>query len=145
MPNPKIELSAYLGGGVQDLLSLPPFSAWKVTRSVEEELPEKEVYYEFEGHGVEIICDEAERIGTIFLHRGDGEALSPMPFSLSRKEVLARFGPPSKSSGPVHIPVLGERGAWDRFMISGSCLHVKYALERDEVEGVTFMTLSSVP
>ena len=87
----------YLGGHVSALLALPPFSAWEVTKSIEEDIPKKEVWYEFEGHGVEVICDEAERIRTIFLRRGDGEALSGVPFGLSRREVLHRFGSPRRA------------------------------------------------
>ena len=64
-----------------------------------------------------MICDEAERIRTIFLHRGDGEALAGVAFSLTRREVLKRWGTPSKSGGPSRIPVLGDKGAWDRFTL----------------------------
>jgi hypothetical protein len=124
---------------VRDLLAVPPFSGWTVTRSLDEDLPEKEVRYEFEGHGVEVLCDEAERIRTIFLHRGDGEALSEVAFSLGRRQVLDRFGFPSKSGAAVRLPVLGDKGTWDRFSFPAGSIHFQYRLDRDEIEMVTLM------
>ena len=87
----------------------------------------------------------AERIRTIFLHRGDGEALSEVPFSGGRREVLARFGTPSKSGAPVRIPVLGDRGAWDRFSLPTVSLHFQYRLDRDEIDMITLMCADAVP
>jgi hypothetical protein len=134
-----VRLTDYLGADVNELLRSPPFSGWEVTRSVERDLPKTEVWYEFEGHGVEVICDEADRIQTIFLHQGAGEALSDVPFSLSRREVLERYGSPSKSGGISRIPVLGDRGAWDRFALRGATIHFQYRLDRDEIDMITLM------
>ena len=136
---------AYLGAPVSDLLAIPPFSGWEVRRSVEVDLPSKEVWYEFEGHGVEVICDETERIRTIFLHRGDGETLSEIAFSLSRREVLDRLGAPSKSGAASTIPVLGDKGAWDRFVVPAGAVHVQYRPDRDEIEMITLMRLGTEP
>ena len=116
-------LANYLGVDIEELLKIPPFLGWKVTRSVEQD-PKTEVWYEFEAHGVEVICDGADRIQTIFLHRGDGEALAGVPFALSRQDVLERFGVPARSGGAVRIPVLGDRGAWDRFTLPAGSLHI---------------------
>jgi hypothetical protein len=138
-------LASYLGADVSELRTIRPFSGWGVTRSVEKDLPKKEVWYEFEGHGVEVICDEADRIQTIFLHRGDGEALSGIPFSLSRREVLERFGTPSKSGTAAPIPVLGDYGAWDRFTLPAASLHIQYRLDRDEIELITLMRPDAAP
>ncbi len=140
-----IKLTQYLGADVNSLLRIPPFSGWDVTKSTEQDLPKKEVWYEFEGHGIEVICDEADRIQTIFLHRGDGEALSEIPFSASRREVLERYGSPSKSGEPARIPVLGDRGSWDRFTLPGAAIHVQYRLDRDEIEMITLMHPDTVP
>jgi hypothetical protein len=135
----------YLGADVNELLRSPPFSGWGVTRSIEQDLPKKEVWYEFEGHGVEVICDEADRVETVFLHRGDGEALSEVPYSLSRRQVLDHFGPPSKSGAADRIPVLGDRGAWDRFTLPEGSIHVQYRLDRDEIEMITLMRPDVLP
>jgi hypothetical protein len=136
---------AYLGAHVSDLLAIPPFSGWEVRRSVEADLPSKEVWYEFEGHGVEVICDETERIRAIFLHRGDGEALSEIAFSLSRREVLDLLGVPSKSGAATRIPVLGDKAAWDRFAVPAGSVHVQYRLDRDEIDMITLMRLGTEP
>lgn len=143
--NDNIKLTDYLGAHVGDLLAMVPFSGWKVTRSVEEDLPKKEVWYEFEDHGVEVICDEVERIRTIFLHRGDGEALAGITFSLSRREVLERYGVPSESGAAVRIPVLGDQGAWDRFTLPAAAIHVQYRLDCDEIDMITLICLDGVP
>jgi hypothetical protein len=136
---------AYLGAQVSDLLATPPFSEWEVSRSIEEDLPRKEVWYEFEGHGVEVVCDETERIRTIFLHRGDGEALSEIAFSLSRREVMDRLGVPSKSGAATRIQALGDKGAWDRFAVPAGSVHVQYRLDHDEIEMITLMRLGTEP
>jgi hypothetical protein len=138
-------LAAYLGSHVSALLAIPPFSGWRATRSDDEDLPEREVRYEFGGHGVELLCDGAERIRTIFLHCGDGEALSEVAFSVSRREVLERFGVPSKSGAPVRLPVLGSKGAWDRFAIPAGSIHFQYRLDRDEIEMITLMCRGTEP
>lgn len=140
-----MRLANYLGFDVSELLAIPPLSGWEVTKSIEEDLPKKEVWYEFEGRGVEVICDETERIRTIFLHRGDGEALSEVPFSLSRREVLERYGSPSKSGAAVRLPVLGDRGAWDRFALPAGTIHFQYRLDRDEIEMITLIRRDAVP
>src|SRR5688572_16641514 len=120
-----MRLSNYLGADVSELLMSRPFSEWAVSKYVEEDLPRKRVYYKFDGHGVELICDEGGRVDTIFLYRGDGEGLSDVPFSLTRKEVLVRLGSPSKSGTAGRIAVLGDYGAWDQFSHRAFTMHVQ--------------------
>jgi hypothetical protein len=141
-----MRLTDYLGAPVSALLTNQPFSGWEVERSTEEDLPQTEIRYEFETHGVELICDEAERIRTIFLHRGgDGEALSEVAFSLSRRDVLDRYGSPSESGAAGRIPGLGDHGAWDLFTLPTASLHVQYLLDRDEIGMITLMCHDAVP
>lgn len=137
-------LVAYLGRHVDELLRAEPFSGWRVVRSVETD-PDPEVWYEFEARGVEVICDERERIKSMFLHRGEGESLAGVPFSTRRQDVLARFGTPTTSGGPVRIPVLGDRGAWDRFTLPEGALHVQYRADRDEIDLITLIRPDAVP
>ncbi len=145
MTTSNVELARFLGAHVRDLFAISPFSGWAFTRSVEEELPKKEIWYEFEGHGVEVICDVDERIRSIFLHRGDGEAISEVAFSLNRREVLSRFGSPSKSGSAVRIPALGDKGGWDRFKLPAGSIHIQYRLDRDEIELITLMRRDAEP
>ena len=139
-----IRLADYLGSAVGELLKAEPFSGWRVVRSVEHE-PKMEIWYEFEGRGVEVSCDGFDRIQTVFLHRGDGESLANVPFSMSRREVLERFGVPTRSGGAVRIPGLGDRGAWDRFTLPEGSLHVQYRLESDEIDMITLIRSDAVP
>jgi hypothetical protein len=81
----------------------------------------------------------------VFLHRGDGESLVGIPFSMSRREVLGRFGAAATSGAPVRIPGLGDRGAWDRFTIPEGSLHVQYRIDRDEIDMLTLMRADAVP
>lgn len=140
-----MNLFEHLGTHVSGLLSLQPFSNWDFARTKEEDLPETEVYYEFEGHGVDVVCDASERIRTIFLKGGDGEALFGVPFSLKRNDVLDRYGSPSQSGLAVRHPVLGDSGAWDRFTLDAGVLHVQYKFGQDKIEMITLMTADAAP
>ena len=138
-------LAEYLGRPIGELLDSAPFSGWHTRRSVESD-PEPEVRYVFEGHGVELICDELDRITTVFLHRdGDGESLIDVAFTMPRSQVLARLGTPVKSGGSSRIPGIGNRGPWDRFAIPQGILHVQYGTVRDEIDLVTLMRPDVVP
>ena len=140
-----MKLADYLGAHSSELLASEPFSAWAFRRTVESELPEIEVWYEFDGRGVEVICDEDERIQTIFLHAGGEESLSDVPFRLSRRQVRELFGPPSASGGPVRHAVLGESGAWDRFSSATRTIHIQYRVDADKIELVTLIRPDAIP
>lgn len=141
-----MRLADYLGRHIGELLRAEPFSGWNAVRSVEND-PKPEVRYEFEGRGVEVICDELDRIKTVFLHRGgDGESLVDVRFGMARTQVLVRFGTPGKSGGAVLIPGIGDCGAWDRFPLpEGGVLHIQYNTVRDEIDLVTLMRSDVVP
>jgi len=112
---------------------------------MEKDLPQQEIWYEFVGRGVEVVCDDAERIRTIFLHRGDGEALAGINYLLGRRQVLEKFGAPTNSGESVRIAAIGDRGAWDRFKLPGGSLHVQYMAQCDEIEMVTLIRADAVP
>jgi hypothetical protein len=139
-----IGMAGYLGRDVDELLNAEPFSGWEAVRSVETD-PTIEIRYEFEGHGVDLICDRSDRIQTVFVHRGDGEALVGIPFAMSRNQVLGRFGAPASSGRAVRLPVLGDRGPWDRFDIPEGVLHIQYAVARDEIDLVTLVLRHVMP
>lgn len=137
-------LTKYLGLAVGELLKTEPFSTWGVVRSVQNE-PEEEIWYEFDGRGVEVTCDGMDRIQAVFLHRGEGEALAGIPFSMRRQEVLQRLGTPVKSGAAVQLPGIGDRGAWDRFTSPDGVLHIQYRVDCDEIDMVTLMRHDAVP
>lgn len=133
-----------LGKPASTLLETPPFSAWESTRS-EEHDPKCENWYEFKGHGVEVISDDCDNIRAIFLHPGDGEALGGVLFSMSRAELTQLFGPPSASGPAVDIPRLGKRGPWVRFTIERALVHVQFKVDADEIEMITLIRPGTEP
>jgi hypothetical protein len=140
-----MRLSECLGTSVSDLLAAAPFSGWGFKRTVERDLPRTEVWYEFEGHHVDVTCDDGESVRTIFLHAGVDQSLSGIPFSMTRKEVLDRFGAPSASGAATQHPVLGAKGAWDRFSSGGITVHVQYRPDADQIDLITLMCPDAVP
>jgi hypothetical protein len=140
----RLALSDYLGANVSRLLASEPFSQWRFTRSVED-LPRKEVWYEFLDRNVEVICDEDELVRTIFVHAGADPALVAIPFWLTRQQVLDRFGIPYESGAPVRDPVLGTYGPWDRFISEMSTIHVEYRTDADAIKLITLMRRDAVP
>jgi hypothetical protein len=138
------DLAKYLGLEIGELLVAMPFSSWHPVRSVEND-PRPEVWYEFEGHGVEVICDEDDRIRTVFLHRGDGESLVDVPFGMTRQQVRQRFGVPAASGAAVRIAGIGDLGPWDRFALAEGVLHIQYSARWDEIDMVTLMRPDAVP
>ncbi|MFN3684672.1 MAG: hypothetical protein ACK41F_12185 [Fimbriimonadaceae bacterium] len=129
-----MNLEIFLGASALDLLATVPFSGWAVERAVDRDLPRPEVRYVFRSHGLDLICHEDERIRSIFVHRGADEALTGVPFTLGRQQVLARFGRPEKSGARFKHPILGVKGAWDRFHRPTGLMHVQYQTERDEIQ-----------
>jgi phage tail tube protein FII len=105
----------------------------------------KEVWYAFGARGVDVICDEDESVRTIFLRAGVDELLSETSFSLTREEVLALFGSPSKSGAATRHVVLGDSGAWDRFDLETATIHFQYRLDSGGIEMITLMRPDAVP
>jgi hypothetical protein len=140
-----VKLAGYLGEHSSKVLKSEPFARWTVTKSVETDLPTVEVRYVFNHHGIELVCDEDERVRTIFVHAGSDEELAEVPFTLGRHQVLERFGAPSQSGAPMQHPVLGKSGAWDRFASPSVTVHVQYRVDSDSIAMVTFMRPDVVP
>jgi len=140
----KMELTEYLGRAASELLKAEPFSRWHVVCTKEND-PKPEICYEFDGHGVEVICDRFDRVQTVFVHRGQGESLVDFPFAMGRRQVLERLGTPEKSGRAGQIPVLGNFGAWDLFRLPRFSLHVQYRVDRDEIDMITLMVPDAVP
>lgn len=141
----EMKLANYLGEHVAKLLDSEPFAGWKVARSIENDLPAKEIRYVFTDRGVELLCGDDERIQTIFLTVGVDEDLSEMPFSMKRASVLERFGTPSKSGAAMRHPLMGPLGAWDRFTWPRMTLHIQYRLDSDSIDRITLMSPDAVP
>lgn len=144
-----MNIEKYLGEHVSKMRQGLPFKNWVVERSLEECLEEPIIHYVFQGRGVELRCDQDDKISAIFLltdeHNDFGEHLFEIPFSLNRAAVLEHFGKPSNSGDKVSDPVLGEYGAWDRFSRPGHAIHVEYWNNADRIKGITLIRGDIVP
>lgn len=144
-----MSITRYVDAHITALLEAAPFNAWPVERSVEDDLDEPRIDYVFQGHGLSLICGEDEIIHTIFLYAdergGFREPLFEIALSLSRDEVLAHFGAPSKSGSGTSDPILGEFGPWDRFERPGLAIHVEYRPGSDAIRLITLMRSDVVP
>lgn len=138
-------ITEYLGEVASSLLAEEPFSSWPVERVLEKELPEPRVYYIFKTHGLELRCDEEERVNTIFLRTDEYDDFKLIPFSWGRQMVLEYFGSPSKSGNKLSDPVLGDFGAWDRFTLPKYTVHVEYRIESEGIKRITLMCADAVP
>ena len=137
-----MKIADYLGRHVSRLLESDPFNKWLVERSVENDLEEQIVHYVFNESGVELRCDNNDKISVIFLHSADvglSESLLGVSFLLNRTQVQSRFGIPSKSGEKINDPILGEYGAWDRFTHTSFSIHFEYCPDSDQINKITLM------
>lgn len=142
-------LSNYLGRQASALLADQPFKNWIVERSFETGLEKPRIDYVFAQDGIDFVCDGEERVRSIFLYADESryfrEGVLDLPFTLSRQEVMVRFGPPSQSGGGIRDPILGEYGPWDRFARPGYVVHVEYRFDADAIKRLTLMRADAVP
>ncbi len=141
------EIAGYLGKQAATMLEATPFKVWPVEKSFEEDL--KEFHYVFKQHGLELRCDSSGKIGVIFMRSGarDGfdESLFDIPFFWERRQVLEHLGAPAKSGGRTCDPILGDYGAWDRFVMPGHAIHVEYRTDSDSIKLITLMRDDMIP
>ena len=143
-----MKMSEFLGKPVSSLLEAEPFKSWPVERWVDDDADPPEVGYIFEGCGLQLSCDrEPELVHSIFVEAEEhaGLVLSDVPFNQSREQVLARFGPPSRSGERVTDPILGKFGPWGRFRRPEYSVHVQYKLESDTISMITLMRNDVAP
>lgn len=93
------------------------------------------------------LMHHSARVVTAFLYAEPDEGFTafpgPLPGGLdrgaTRAEVRGQFGTPESIGQPVTIPVLGRRGAWDRFAVGGVWVHFQYTEPGERVRRVTIM------
>jgi hypothetical protein len=131
------------------LLTDPPFKDWAVGKSFETGLEKLRIDYVFAQNGMAFVCDENDKVDTIFLFNDKSrcfkDGVQDLPFNANRREVIARLGSPSKSGGKISDPILGAYGAWDRFARSGYAIHVEYRLDVEVINKITLMRADVVP
>ena len=142
-------LASYLGRDASLLLADAPFKSWILEKSLETDLEKPRGDYVFAHDGMDFICDDKDKVRTIFLYsdktRCFKERLQDLPLTSTRQEVLAHLGSPVKSSHPISDPILGEYGMWDRFTRSGSVIHVEYHADSDTIKKITLMRSDLAP
>ena len=73
----------------------------------------------------------------------------PLPHGLaapmSRDQVRSLLGRPERSGEASWLPVLGDKPAWDRFVVDEGRLHVSYRLGSPGISMLTLMTAESAP
>jgi hypothetical protein len=149
MPLSLQTLAKYLECPASTLLRDAPFRDWPVEKSFENDLEEPLIQYIFPSHGVELLCDEFDNIGTIFLHCDASPCIADDLIDLSlkstREQMLDVFGTPSKSGAPRHDPILGDYGPWDRFAKPGYAIRIGYHPTADRIHRITLMREDFVP
>lgn len=142
-------LANYLGRDASILLADAPFKNWIFDKSVETDLEKPRIDYVFAQDGMDFVCDGEERVRSIFLYAHESrcfkEGILDLPFTLSRQEVIARFGSPATSGGRISDQILGEYGAWDRFARPAYVIHVEYRLDADVIKKITLMRTDVEP
>lgn len=138
----------YLGKPASTMLTDTPFKDWTFENSFENDL--KLINYVFPHNGMDFVCDEDDKITTIFLYSDESRhfeaELKDVPFSSTRQEVIECLGAPSKSGHKITDPILGVCGAWDRFGKHGYTIHVEYGVsDVDCIKTITLMRADVVP
>ena len=139
----------YLGKPASSVLAAAPFLDWSHERAVETDLDEVIIDYVFADDGVDLQSDKHDHVRAIFLYFDAGrrfhEGLADIPDDVTRGQLRAMLGEPSKSGGPLSDPVLGEYGPWDRFSRGTYTLHIQYRAKEDRINAVTLMRSDVAP
>jgi hypothetical protein len=143
------KITDYLGAHASIMLIDEPFRGWVVERSLNEDLDPPIIHYVFPERGLELRCDDDERISVIFLRADENDtfddSLIEPSFSWNRKQVLRHFGSPSKSGDKSSHPVLGDSGAWDRFAMPLYSVRFEYKMDSAGIRKITFMRNDVIP
>jgi hypothetical protein len=104
--------------------------------------------------GVCLSTEEPDtRIRTIHIHCEPSDGYSAyhgvLPLGLqpsfSSADVRALLGPPSQCSPALEVPILGPKGAWDRFDFAEYSVHLEYTLDGRATSLVTLMRAGTLP
>jgi len=119
--------------------------------ALEEGEPQR-AYLSAQSTGYQLMhCDGQVVTAFVYVIPADGfQAFSgSLPGGLSgqatRRDVLARFGIPSRSGAPVIIAGLGRPAAWDRFEIGKVCVHFQYTESEQRIRLVSVLVAGRAP
>ena len=103
--------------------------------------------------GLAFAAPEDRVVSSVFVYCMSIEGFAPyggpLPHGLSatmgRDQVRSLLGRPERSGEASRLPVLGDKPAWDRFVVDESRLHVSYRLGSPGISMLTLMTAESAP
>lgn len=117
-------------------------------------LPEKskckgdDYYYSFTQSGIDLICNNEDRILTVFIYSGDndhkaytGTLPHKLRFKDTRSEVIEKIGLAPKAGGG-RGGILGRIHIWDIYDLPTHSLHVQYTTN-GTIGQITLRTLGS--
>lgn len=95
----------------------------------------------------EVVCEVDDNGDAVVTTRDDqGRVTASYDDTSCTPTSAARLTYSYSRTGPaVRLPVLGDRGAWDRFSRDDASIHVQYRLDRDAIDMITLMRLDTVP
>ncbi len=103
--------------------------------------------------GLAFVALEDRVVSSVFVYcepiEGFEPYAGPLPHGLTaamgRDRVRSVLGPPERSGEASRLPVLGDRPAWDRFVVAEGRLHVSYRLGSPGISMLTLMTPETAP
>jgi hypothetical protein len=134
-----VTASSLLGLTVEQLVAMRP-ELIVHDDPVEIQEPDIHAYAAHPDGEFEAVFNSARVVDTVFVYRQSPLLEGIIPFSASRKDVLAQFGEPSARGDDKVVKYLGAQGAWDRFDYPEWSLHFQYAVGSDRLKLVTVMT-----
>jgi hypothetical protein len=143
----KNKIEFVLGKKVKEIQDTADF------RGVSVPVPEligDEYYIEIPSIGVSMVLPDGETVTAIHLHAENhegysqyqGEIPTGILFSMSREQVRKILGAPIQYSDGRKVLLLGERPAWDAYIINDLKIHFEYAENTDSIGLVTLSTMS---
>jgi hypothetical protein len=100
-----------------------------------------------------LLLHTAGRINTLFVflvptdeyEAFSSELIAGLTRSSTRTDVRRTFGLPALSGEAQVVPMLGRKGAWDRYNQASLCVHFEYTEPEERVRQITVMTADTAP
>jgi hypothetical protein len=93
------------------------------------------------------------RINTLFVFLVATDEYQPFSAQLiaglsrcsKRPDVRSSLGSPDRKGEAQWLPILGRKGAWDRYNRGALCIHFEYTEPEERVRQITVMTADTAP
>lgn len=99
-------------------------------------------YVSLPAQGVSLVLLDNDRVGVIQMHGAGHEGFAQfagdvpggIAFAMSRSQIRQLLGTPDRHGEKQKVPVLGDKPAWDNYLIDGMRVHVEYTLTGQSVQ-----------